>query len=53
MPCGFLALFEVDLRLPIDKNISIVDDFIAERRQEYLIEEKRKYAPVIITADVL
>ncbi|ABV75367.1 Transcriptional regulator [Rickettsia akari str. Hartford] len=25
----------------IDKNISIVDDFIAERRQEYLMEEKK------------
>lgn len=37
----------------IDKNISIVDDFIAERRQEYLIEEKRKYVPAIITTGVL
>ncbi len=27
----------------IDKNISIVDDFIAGRRQEYLIEEERTY----------
>lgn len=37
----------------IDKNISIVDDFIAGRRQEYLIEEERKYIPDIITTDVL
>ena len=37
----------------IDKNISIVDDFIAGRRQEYLIEEERTYIPVIITTNVL
>ncbi|MCZ6902451.1 MAG: hypothetical protein O7C59_05625 [Rickettsia endosymbiont of Ixodes persulcatus] len=37
----------------IDKNISIVDDFFSKRRQEYLIEEERKYIPAIITTGVL
>ena len=34
-------MYKIFTKNQIDKNTSIVDDFIAERRQEYLIEEKR------------